>query len=280
MTQTLLADYAVPLDPRDVKAAGYIGVLRYIAPPDAKYDWKRLTLPERDALWEQQLGIVPVFESYAGRAKEGPAAGAADANTYLWQLHQLGWPGGLPAFMADDTDTTADQVRPYFQAAAQVFVDAGAYGGIKVVDPLLADGTVRWAWQACAWSGQTVSQTAHLYQRLRPTTSLVNAYAGEFDEDVLLKPIPMWTAPTTAVAPPTPIQAPVPSSPLIVLEDDPMYIYAAIDGPQPGAEFYTFGTGKLVHIDGPTAQSLQAAPNPVTVKPVSWSMLQQAGAVL
>jgi hypothetical protein len=59
-----------------------------------------------------------------------------------------------------------------------------------------------------------------------------------------------------------------------------MYIYIAIDGPQPGAEFYTFGTGKLVHIDGPTSAGLTSAPNPVTAKSVSWAQLAQAGAAL
>lgn len=261
-------------DPAAIRSAGYEFVIRYLSNDPTK----NLTPTERDALWAQGLGILLVWESYATRALGGPQAGIDDARAATAEAQTLGYPVDVPLFFACDTNATADQARPYFKGAASIRPSVGAYGGIAVVDTLLLDGTVRYGWQTCAWSNNRVSQTAHLYQRLRPTRPL----AGSFDEDVLLKPLPLWTAPSAVVAPPTPIPAPTPQpvSPLTVLEDDPMYIYAAIDGPQPGAEFYTFGTGKLVHIDGPTAQSLQAAPNPVTVKPVSWSMLQQAGATL
>lgn len=204
MSQTLLIDSAVPLDPRDIKAAGYIGVIRYIAPPDAKYDWKRLTILERDGYWEHGLGVLPVFESYATRATEGMSAGMEDARTGQVELAKLGYPGDLPVIFTCDTDTTALTARPYFRGVTTIRFQSGAYGGVKVVDPLLADGTVRWGMQACAWSNDPhgnplVSQTAHLYQRLRPTTPLAAQHPGEFDEDVMLHPIPLWLP-----APPTP----------------------------------------------------------------------------
>lgn len=279
MSQTLLADYAVPLDPRDVQAAGYIGVLRYIAPPDAKYDWKRFTAHERDTIFTQSnLGVLLVFESYAGRALAGAAAGTADANTTIQAAQALGCPSDVPLFLACDTDATADQVRPYFQAAAQVSANIGVYGGIKVVDPLLADGTVRWGWQTCAWSGQTVSQTAHLYQRLRPTTAL----KGSFDEDVQLRPIPLWTAPSAVVAPPTPAPDPAPTAAPNPTPAQPApqrtgarpmgaYIIRVTDGPLKDAEFYDYGNGP-VHIDGPESIELTAAPNPIPVKPLSGAL--------
>lgn len=187
---TLFADYATPLDPAAVKAAGYAGVIRYIAPPGAVYDPKRLTLVERDRIFAAGLSILLVFESYATRATEGAPSAFFDAHTAVQQAHALGYPDDVPILFACDTNTTADQVCSYFVDVATIRPCCGAYGGINVVDPLLADGTVSYGWQTCAWSGDKVSQAAHLYQRLKPTLSM----PGSYDEDVLLRPLPLWTS--------------------------------------------------------------------------------------
>lgn len=271
-----------------IKAAGYTFVIGYLSPDPTK----NLTAANIADYQSNGLGVLLVWESYAQRAIGGAGFGTADATAAVRQARALGYPEDVPIFFACDTNTSADLVRPYIQAARAVRPACGVYGGIHVVDPLLADGTVPFGWQTCAWSNNVVSQTAHLYQRLRPTLKL----SGSYDEDVLLRPLPMFTAPTVTPAPapapaPSPAPAPAPSpvpSPVPVpfpvshspVEDDAMYIYIAIDGPQPGAEFYTFGTGKLVHIDGPTSAGLTSAPNPVTAKSVSWAQLAQAGAAL
>ena len=342
---TLGIDYATKPDLRAAWDAGYRFLIRYIAPPDAKYDWKRITPAERDEAWSIGFSLLLVFESWAGRALDGFQAGVDDARVGVDAARALGYPDDVPLFFADDTDSTADQVRPYFKGVATIRPCSGAYGGRKVTAPLLADGTVRFAFQACAWSmpptvrqgssgpavrelqqllgitqdgvfgpgtatavrafqnanglgvdgivgpmtwdrlGGAIDPSSHIYQRYSPTTTL----AGSFDEDMLLRPVPMWTPPGTAPVPApaasplpvaSPVSRPVPDSVSTAIEDDAMFIYAAIDGPAPGAEFYTFGTGKLIHIDGPTSQGLTSGPDPVVVKRVSWAQLQAAGAVL
>lgn len=187
-------DYAwAKPDPAQIKAAGYTFVLRYVSPDPSK----NLTVAERDALWAHGISIGLVWESSAGRALDGMTAGMVDARAAVAQANALGMDADVPLFFACDRDTTAGQVRPYYRGVATIRHCCGAYGGIRVVDPLLADGTVRFSWQTCAWSNDPitgrpqVSSTAHLYQRNTPTTSL----RGTFDEDVVLHPIPMWTPP-------------------------------------------------------------------------------------
>lgn len=228
-------------DPAQIKNAGYEFVIRYLSHDPTK----DLTAAERDALWAQGLAILLVWESYAARALAGTQAGMDDARTAVAAARALGYPDDVPLFFACDTNATADLARPYFAGAASVRPCVGAYGGIAVVDTLLADGTVRYGWQTCAWSNNRVSQTAHLYQRLTPTRPL----AGSFDEDVLLHPLPLWTAPTAVVAPPAPIPAPTPQpSPAPVLTEDPAMPYMIRT---PDGEIDLILAGHVIHLDGP-----------------------------
>ena len=254
MSVTLGIDYAWQHpDPAQIKTAGYSFVVRYLSQDPSK----DLTAPERDALWAQELGILLVWETTSGRALAGTQAGIDDAREAVTAARALGYPDDVPLLFADDTDTTADQVRPYFKGVATIRPCSGGYGGIKVVDPLLADGTIRFGWQACAWSGQQVSQTAHLYQRLRPTLNL----AGFFDEDVLLRPLPMWTAAAVQPAqpPPAPITAPI----ITTGRRTPVpVIFRVTDGPAVNTEIFDYGYGP-VHISVPEAQELAAAKVPI-----------------
>lgn len=255
-------DCATPVSVSAAASYGYTFAIRYLAPLDAKYDWKRFKLSEKDALWARNLGVLLVWESYATRANEGFQAGVADARDAAAQATALGYPPDVPLFFACDTNTTADQARPYFAGVASVRPCCGAYGGIRVVDPLLADGTVRWTWQTCAWSVDPitrqalVSQTAHLYQRLHPTTHL----QGSFDEDVLLRALPLWL-------PSAPQPAPVPVPPVTQrLGGTGMFIFQVTDGPAKDTEVYDYGFGP-VHISGPESAELTAAG--VKVVPIS-----------
>lgn len=245
-------DCATPVDPAAARSYGYTFGIRYLAPSDARYDWKRFKPAEQTAMWAQALGILLVWESYAGRALEGFQAGVQDAQDAQAQARALGYPDDVPIFFACDTNTTANQARPYFQGAVSVRPCSGAYGGIDVVDALLADGTVPFTWQTCAWSTNAsgvavVSQTAHLYQRLHPTTHL----QGQFDEDVMLRPIPMWTAqtqpaPTPAPAPePQPAQPPNTLRPLPLGDDDMPFMMRT-----PDTEI-DLVAGTVIHLDEP-----------------------------
>lgn len=271
----LLADYTSTITGAQLAAAGYGGAIRYLAPPDTKYDFKRLTAAERDQLFAAGRVILGVFESYATRALEGAAAGVADAQAAVAAARALGYPDDVPIIFACDTDTTADLVRPYFKGAASIRPCLGGYGGRKVTGPLIADGTIRYAFQSCAWSmpsmlrlgsagpdvrllqtalgvtadgafgpltqtavklfqsahgltvdgivgpatwdqlGTPIDPGTHIYQRYRPTTSM----AGSFDEDIMVKPVPLW-APAAAPAPPAPLPA-SPAGESMVLVRDP-----------------------------------------------------------
>lgn len=307
---TLVADYTAARDPAQLKAAGFAGAVRYIAPPDRKYDWKRVTPGERDSLLGAGMLLWLVFESYAARALEGAQAGVDDAKTAAQAARSLGCPDDVPVFLACDTDATADQARPYFAGAASVRPCLGGYGGRKVTAPLLADGTIRFAWQTCAWSmpptvrrgstgdavavlqralgiaatgvfdavtetavryfqsasrlavdgvagpntwdalGVPIDPSSHMYQRYRKTTAM----PGDYDEDVLLKPIPTWGGSQVSSQVPQPPK-PKPES---ISEADDMPIYQVTDGPAKDSQVYDYGFGP-VHISGPESAELSAA---------------------
>lgn len=232
--------------PQAVRSAGYSFVLGYIS-HDVNKDLSPAQILNYRAAG---LEVYLVFETTASRALAGRAAGVSDAQYAASVAKSRGYPDHLPIFFADDTDSTADQVRPYFQGVRSVLGDrTGGYGGKKVTEPLAADGTITWVWQSAAWSipptiqqgasgadvarlqgllhitvdgsfgpatdaavrayqasmGLTVdgvvgSQTwdaiggaiypsAHLYQRLHPQHK---ATFGDYDENLLLKPLPLW----------------------------------------------------------------------------------------
>jgi peptidoglycan hydrolase-like protein with peptidoglycan-binding domain len=87
-----------------------------------------------------------------------------------------------------------------------------------VVDTALADGWAAYGWQSCAWSRGVVSQRAHLYQRLRATVA--NPISGT-DENIVLRPFPLWTKASSSAASdippiftkPAPAPKPVPAPP-------------------------------------------------------------------
>jgi hypothetical protein len=55
-------------------------------------------------------------------------------------------------------------------------------------------------WQTEAWSGTEVSKHAHIYQRVKATKNLPKGC----DEDVLLKPLPLWAPRSDDPVDPTP----------------------------------------------------------------------------
>lgn len=189
-------DTAKHLNPGAVKAAGYEFVIRYDAPDEPKYDWKRADAAELSAYMGEGLGVLLVWESYASRCLEGANAGIEDARISASHLAAIGYPNDVPLFVAADLNTTPDAVRPYFAAFASIRPCIGGYGAAGVIEPLLDAGIIRYGWQAggaSAWLGNDrVSQKCHLYQRLVPTRSIAGVPEGSWDEDVLLRDLPMW----------------------------------------------------------------------------------------
>lgn len=226
--------------PDAIRAAGYQFVIGYLSTDPTK----NLTAENIAAYQARGLGVLLVWETTARRVLDGMAAGMADGRAANAQAAALGYPVDVPIFFACDMDTTALVARPYFRGVTTVRPCSGAYGDIGVVDALLADGTVRYSWQTSAWSNQAISTTAHLYQRAKPTLPL----QGSFDEDVLLRPIPMFTAPVVTPASNT---QPAPKSLSIVKEIDMLIVQAAGDS----AKYLVLGDGS-VHV--PTMEDVAA----------------------
>ncbi len=165
MAQVL--DYSVARpDPASIAAAGYVGVMRYVAPLPAD-EAKVITAAEYENLLGHGLKVVLNWEWYDVRAREGAAAGTADAQEALRQANNLGYTG--PIYFSVDWDAAESeqpQINAYFEACAQVIglERLGAYAGYWPLKRLFDVGLIRYGWQTFAWSGGNREARAHLYQ--------------------------------------------------------------------------------------------------------------------
>lgn len=148
--------------PGALRDAGVAFVMRYLS-KDAS---KNLTRAEADSLAAVGIWCGVVWETTAGRALDGRAAGAADAREAVRQAAACGMPPGRPVYFAVDTDTTWPRVAPYFQGVRDVLPaeQIGVYGGIRIVAAGADSGLVSWFWQAEAWSGGRWEPRAHIRQ--------------------------------------------------------------------------------------------------------------------
>jgi hypothetical protein len=148
--------------PAALAAAGAEFAMRYLSTDHTK----NLTRAEADALAARGIWSGVVWETTAGRALNGWAAGAADARAAVGQAAACGMPDSRPIYFAVDTDTTWDKVLPYFQGVASVLpaTRVGVYGGIRIVAAAATSGLVDWYWQASAWSGGRWDPRAHIRQ--------------------------------------------------------------------------------------------------------------------
>lgn len=197
---TLACDYAWQHpNPAAIKAAGYVGVLRYLSTDPTK----NLSAAERDALFAAGLGINLAWETTATRATQGYTAGVEDGRAALAQAQALGYPALVPIYFAVDENVNWAEVAPYFRGVQSVVGhQTGIYGSAAIVEGAVGSG-VAWSWQCEAWSGTVVSPVAHLYQRVTPTLTIQGAQ-GEYDEDVVLTPNYPWWASSTPAPAPTP----------------------------------------------------------------------------
>jgi hypothetical protein len=150
-----------------VKAAGYGFVVRYLFAPAP--GGKGITKAEATVIRAAGLGLVVVYEEYAGRAKEGIASGVADGKIALAFARAIGFPESRPIYFAVDFDATTPQqpvIDAYLRGAGSVLGTArvGVYGSFGVVERCYVSGSARWYWQTYAWSGGKVSTHTHLLQ--------------------------------------------------------------------------------------------------------------------
>lgn len=152
-----------------LKSVGKSFAVRYLY-PDGQ-GGKGLDPSELADLQANGIEVPVVYESYAGRAKEGRAAGQADAKVAQAQLAPLGLPTGMPIYFAVDFDATeGDQagIDEYMRGAGDVLgADrVGVYGGFYVVKRCAGNGSAKWLWQTYAWSGGQWFDGNHLEQYL------------------------------------------------------------------------------------------------------------------
>jgi Domain of unknown function (DUF1906) len=191
-------------DPAAIRAAGYLGVLRY---GGDNYPSKDLSASEIASLHEAGLAIYGiVFETTATRATAGAAAGAADARSTIEFAQDLGYPAGGYLFAAVDEDVPWSSVSAYFEGWCSVTSPyvMRPYGSAEIIDGFAAAGFGVGGWQTAAWSSGVVSPNAAVYQRVTPTLPPIPG--GGYDEDVVLINIPGW-GPTPV--PPSPEEDPV-----------------------------------------------------------------------
>lgn len=152
---------------KTLKDAGKHFAVRYLY-PDGQ-GGKGLDASELADLQGNGVEVPVVYESYAARAKEGRAAGNADAKTAQAALLAVGLPANLPIYFAVDYDAPeSDQgvIDEYLRGAAEVIgADrVGVYGGYWIVKRCFENKTAAWLWQTYAWSGGNVHPENHLYQ--------------------------------------------------------------------------------------------------------------------
>ncbi len=162
MAEQMGVDIAWPRPTTDqIRATGARWVGRYFSTDDTK----DLTAAEVEAYPAAGLAIVTVWETTAGRATQGAAAGTADAWAAEQQRERVGLAVEHVHHFAVDEDVAWDQVEPYFAGAASVIGKdrVGVYGGYAVIEGAAAAG-YRYLWQTIAWSAGRWSTHATIRQ--------------------------------------------------------------------------------------------------------------------
>jgi hypothetical protein len=200
---TLAADYSFAHPkPESFKPAGYDVVLRYVSHTTEK----NITHAEAKELRQAGLSIGLVWETTADRATGGEAAAEQDRVSAEDMAADIGYPKTCVIFYAVDEDVSPDVVNDYFAGLAKGATHpVGVYGSLRVCEGMRSEGHVTYLWQTEAWSGTDVSKHAHIYQRVRATKNIPDGC----DEDVLLKPLPLWAPHSHDQVDPTPDPAAV-----------------------------------------------------------------------
>lgn len=175
-------------DPESIKALGYSFVVRYLSHDSSK----NLTVAERKALVAAGLNVVIVWESTAGRALQGAAAGAADGAEARRQAALLGFGPKTVIYWAVDRDVDArhwDAIEAYGRAFGEAirptYTLHGLYGEYDLVREMVERRKLTpYSWQCGAWSNGRMWHGATLYQRIKAVT----IDGVDCDENIALQP--------------------------------------------------------------------------------------------
>jgi glycoside hydrolase-like protein len=174
-----VADYTARIAPAALKAAGVVGVCRYVS----RYSWKVITKAEYQELRGASIDVILNFEDAATDWLGGASAGSSDATFAVGQAQSLGYPTGSTIAGSADFDMSAAQWTSGGRAYAVAFRDtlkahgytAGVYGPWDVLTWCSQLGGFDLFWQAgmsTAWSGGRNARPwsgAHLRQRRQLT---------------------------------------------------------------------------------------------------------------
>lgn len=181
--------FSRPSSPAALRNAGIRLVCRYLSWPGNN---KNLTAGEFQGLLAAGIGVLPNWESDAGRALQGAGAGATDGVGAYQCAEAVGIPHGRTIYFSVDTDTNPSQwptIAAYLGAARQSMAGryyVSAYGESTLIDWLSTQGVIpRGGWVTYAWSGGQVSSYAGIYQYLNGQSL---AGAAQVDFDRLLHP--------------------------------------------------------------------------------------------
>lgn len=144
--------------PEDIKAAGYTGVLRYLAPVNNATRGKLATKTEVDALRRAGLDVTLNFEWYETRPTKGYQAGVDDARVANEQAAAIGYPLTCAIYFSVDFGASWPAVREYFRGVAMASkYPVGVYGGLTIIAAAFSEHMARFGWvtNAASWSGQS-----------------------------------------------------------------------------------------------------------------------------
>ena len=158
-------------DPASLKAAGVVGVCRYLA--SSAQAWKVITKSEYERTLAAGLPVTLNWEETAGSWRGGYPLGRSHGQTARQLARALGHPDERPIIQSIDTTvnpgelaTAVDYQRGFNEGGG--LGPQGVYGTKYVIDSLFTLGLVRVGWQAAArgWYGNGPDCTnAALIQR-------------------------------------------------------------------------------------------------------------------
>lgn len=155
--------------PAAIKAAGYAGVIRYLAYWDpANPNPKIITASELAGYRQAGIPVAFVWETSAGAALGGYAVGLAHAQAAHALLNSLGVPASVPVYYAVDTQISFGAIPvilDYFRGVKAGSVrPVGVYGQASVLDAVGTAGVASYFWQTMAWSAGVISARAMMVQ--------------------------------------------------------------------------------------------------------------------
>lgn len=196
----IVLDYTSRIAPSALKAAGVVGVCRYLSPDQPNTRWKVITPAEYQELRGSGINVYLNWEYSATDWLGGSSVGRAHGTAAQIEAHALGYPAGSVILGSADFDMTRSQWLNAGRAYAQGFAAGvraggyrpGVYGPWDVLQWVADEHLMDAFWQAgmsTSWSGgrnAAPHPLAHLRQRGHKTVGGVDTDWNEIRR-------PLWT---------------------------------------------------------------------------------------